>query len=124
MKRLALSTLSVVAVAVGTAGITAPSASALVNTCSGPALTGCTTFAGGYRTYVETRSSKSGGAASYVCTYLNAPSGSVTGNCSYNGTFIRVCYYSGILVYGSHDGSSNAWAVDGRDATTSDATTC
>jgi hypothetical protein len=122
MKRLALSTLTVAALAVGTAGIAAPSASALVNTCSGPALTGCTTP--GYHSYNESRSSKTGGAAAYICTNLTAATGWVAGNCAYEGTFIRQCYYGGSLVYGSHTGSSNAWTVDGRDATASDATTC
>lgn len=124
MKRLALPIISAVAVAIGTAGIVAPSASALVNTCSGPALSGCTTFSGGYRSYNESRSSKTGGAAAHVCTSLHSTSSEVAGNCAYDGTFIRVCYYGGILVYGSHVGSSNAWTIDGRDATASDATTC
>jgi hypothetical protein len=124
MKRLALSILSAAAVAVGTVGIVAPSASALFNVCSGPAGTGCRT-AGGH-TYNESRSSKTGGAAAHVCTALmNASTDlEVAGNCAYNGTFIRQCYYGGILVVGAHYGSSNAWTIDGRDATASDATTC
>lgn len=123
MKRLALSILSASAVAVGTAGIVAPSASALVDTCSGPAATGCVS-GNGYRSYIESRSSKTGGAAAYICTALKSTLIEVAGNCSYEGTFIRVCYYGGALVYGSHYGSSNAWTVNGRDATSSDATTC
>lgn len=122
MKRLALSILSAAAVAVGTAGIVAPSASALVNTCSYPSVPGCATP--GNHSYIETRSSKTGGVATYVCTALNSPSGGLVGNCSYDGTFIRQCYYGGILGWGSHYGSSSAWNVDGRDATASDATTC
>lgn len=124
MKRLALSIFTASALAVGAVGIAVPSASALVNTCSGPASTGCTTPGG--HSYIESRSSKSGGAAAYICTSLrSASTGSeVAGNCSYDGTFIRQCYYGGILVYGAHYGSSNAWTVDGRDATSSNATTC
>lgn len=123
MKRLALSILSSAAVAVGTAGIVASSASALVDVCSGPAATGCTS-GNGYRSYNESRSSKSGAAAAYICTSLKSNLLEVAGNCSYEGTFIRQCYYGGSLVYGAHTGSSNAWTVDGRDATASDATTC
>lgn len=124
MKRLAISILSATAVAIGTAGAVAPSASALVNYCSGPGAAGCNTFFDGYRSYNETRSSKSGAAASYVCTSLKTAVTEVAGDCSYNGTFIRVCYYGGAGVYGVHTGSSNAWVIEGRDATASDATTC
>lgn len=124
MKRLALSILAAAGVAAGTAGIAAPSASALFNNCSAPALTGCRTPASGSHTYIESRSSKTGGGAAYICTLLHNGAGSVVADCSYNGTFIRVCYGGGQLVFGAHDGSSNAWNVDGRDATASDATTC
>lgn len=122
MKRLILSTLCTAAVVAGLGGITATSASAFVRTCSGPAATGCTPPDGAH-SYIETRSSKTGGAAEYVCTHL-ATSVVVAGNCVNNGTFIRVCYYGAGLVTGFHYGSSNAWNVDGRDATASDATVC
>jgi hypothetical protein len=124
MKRLALSILSATAVAAGTVAIAAPSASAFFSTCTGPAATGCHTLYWGYQSYNESRSSKSGAAAAYICTSLKASTGEVAGNCSYNGTFIRQCYYGGAAVYGSHTGSSDAWTVEGRDATAADATTC
>lgn len=124
MKRLALSILSATAVAAGVAGVAAPSASAFVATCSGPAAIGCSTIFYGYQQYNESRSSKSGGAAAYICTALKSSSTEVAGNCSYNGTFIRQCYYGGAGVYGTHTGSSDAWTVEGRDATAADATTC
>ncbi len=121
MKRLAPSILAAAAVAVGAIGIAAPSASALVETCSAAASPGCVTS---NHSFIETRSSKTGGAAAHICTALSASTGSVAGNCSYEGTFIRVCYYGGLLVYGSHWGSSSAWVVNGRDATASDANVC
>lgn len=98
----------------------ATSASALVDTCSAPAYTGCTTST---HTYLESRSQKSGAAADYICSYLSNGAG-YAGNCAYNTTFIRVCNYTQDLRYGLHYGSSNAWTVSGRDATTSDATVC
>lgn len=124
MKRLALSILSATAVAVGTVGIAAPSASALFNVCSAAASPGCHTLFDGYRSYIESRSSKSGAAAASICTSLTSTSGVVAGSCANDSTFIRVCYGNGAYVYGSHWGSSSAWIVDGRDATASDATTC
>lgn len=124
MKRLALPILSAAAVAVGTAGIAAPSASALVNTCSGPAATGCTTLFDGYRTYIESWSSKTGGNASSICAYFSTASGTVAGGCASNATVTRQCYGLGLGVYGRHWGSSDAWTVDGRDATASDRVYC
>lgn len=106
------------------AGAVPASSSALVNTCSSAASPGCSTIGGGNHTYIETRSSKSGGAADYVCTSLERAGSPLKAECSYNGTFIRACYYGGQLGYGTHWGSSSAWIVDGRDATSSDATTC
>lgn len=95
-------------------------ASALVRNCSAPAYSGCTTEV---HSYVESRSQKSGAAANYICTYLvSGPN--YAGNCVYNTTFIRVCNYPQDFRYGLHYGSSNAWTVDGRDATASDATVC
>lgn len=111
------------ALAVGAAGLLASPASGYVRTCSGPALTGCTPPDGDH-SYIETRSSKTGGAASYICTLLVSGSSNVAGACSENGTFIRACYYGLYLSHGFHYGSSNAWSVDGRVATVSDATTC
>lgn len=124
MKRLALAILSSAAVAAATVGIAAPSASAIVNTCSAAAVPGCATLFGGYQTYNESRSSKSGAAAASICTYLIGYAGTVAGSCANESTFIRVCSGTGVPVYGSHTGSSSAWIVDGRDATPSDATTC
>ncbi|MBF6619183.1 MAG: hypothetical protein ITG02_03015 [Patulibacter sp.] len=123
MKRLATSLACAVAVAAGIVGAAAPSASALVNTCSGPAASSCTTP--GYHSYSESRSSKTGGAAAHVCTQLVSVLGLVLAiDCSYNGTFIRTCYYGASTSYGQHWGSSNDWTINGRDATPSDATTC
>lgn len=124
MKRLALSILSATAVAAATAGIGAPQASALFSVCSNAASPGCHTLFDGYRSYIETRSSKTGGAAASICTSLTSTSTVVTSTCANESTFIRTCYGGGALVYGSHWGSSSAWVVDGRDATISDATTC
>lgn len=124
MKRLALSILSAAAVAAGTAGIAAPPASALFSVCSAAASPGCATLFDGYRSYIESRSSKTGGAAASICTSLISTSGTVSGNCASESTFIRICYGGGAYVYGNHWGSSSAWIVDGRDATVSDATTC
>jgi hypothetical protein len=95
-------------------------ASALVDTCSAPAYTGCTTST---HTYIESRSQKSGAAAQYICTWLGDGAGYV-GNCLYNTTFIRICNYTQDLRYGLHYGSSNEWTISGRDATASDATVC
>lgn len=95
-------------------------ASALVDTCSAPAYTGCTTST---HTYVESRSQKSGAAAEYIYTWLGDGAGYV-GNCLYNTTFIRICNYTQDLRYGLHYGSSNGWTISGRDATASDATVC
>jgi hypothetical protein len=108
----------IVAGVVAIAGATP--ASALVDTCSAPAYTGCTTST---HTYIESRSQKSGAAADYICTWLGDGAGYV-GNCLYNTTFIRICNYTQDLRYGLHYGSSNAWTISGRDATASDATTC
>jgi len=95
-------------------------ASALVRNCAAPAYSGCTTEV---HSYVESRSQKSGAAAEYICTYLvSGPN--YAGNCLYGTTFIRVCNYPQDFRYGLHYGSSNAWTVDGRDATASDATVC
>lgn len=111
------------ALAVGGAGLLASPASGYVRTCSGPALTGCVPPDGNH-SYIETRSSKTGGAASYICTALVTGSLYAAYACADNGTFIRSCYYGAQLVQGYHWGSSNAWSVDGRVATVSDATTC
>lgn len=124
MKRLALSILSAATVAASTAGIAAPSASAVVNTCSAAASPGCSTLFAGYQYYIETRSSKSGGAAASICTSLSTTAGTVAGSCANESTFIRTCYGNGAPVFGSHWGSSSAWTVDGRDASVGDATTC
>ena len=123
MKRLARTIACAAVLTVGIVGGAAPSASALVNTCAGPAATSCVTP--GYHSYIESRSSKTGGAAAHICTQLvNVLSGVVAIDCSYNGTFIRTCYQVGWTTYGQHWGSSNDWTVNGRDATASDATTC
>jgi hypothetical protein len=123
MKHLAKSILCSAVLMVGAFAAVAPSASAYVDTCSGPAATSCTTS--GNHSYSESRSSKTGGAAAHVCTQLvSVLAGVVAIDCSYNGTFIRTCYYGGYTSYGQHWGSSNEWTINGRDATLSDATTC
>lgn len=124
MKRLALSVLSAAAVAAGTTGLAAPSASALVNYCSGPAASGCDTYFGGYRSYIDSYSDKSGDPAAEICTRLFSATGTVVSGCGYQATYVRRCYYGGSLVYGVHWGSSSAWTVNGRDATASDAVGC
>lgn len=124
MKRLALSILSATAVAVGTAGIVAPSASALVNVCSGPAATGCTTWGSGLRSYVESWSSKTNAPAVSICAYFSSSAGTVGGNCASSANVVRYCYNDGALVFGRHYGSSDSWIVDGRDATSSDTIYC
>lgn len=124
MKRLALPILTAAAVSIGAAGIAAPPASALFNVCSFAAATGCTTFFDGYRSYIETQSSKTGGPASSICAYLTSASGNVAGGCIGEATIGRWCNGSGTLVYGRHYGSSNSWTVDGRDATASDSYVC
>lgn len=98
----------------------ATSASALVRNCAAPAYSGCTTEV---HSYLESRSQKSGAAAEYICTYLvSGPN--YAGRCLQGTTFIRVCNSPQDFRYGLHYGSSNAWTVDGRDATASDATVC
>lgn len=123
MKRLVKSLTCALVVAAGAAAVTATPASALVNTCSGPAASSCVTP--GYHSYIESRSSKTGGAAAHVCTQLVSPSNhAVVVDCSYNGTFIRACYYGVYNTFGQHWGSSNEWTINGRDATASDANVC
>jgi hypothetical protein len=125
MKRLALSILSASAVAVGAAGLAAPSASALVNYCSGLASPGCNTFFGGQRSYVDTYSSKaSGDNPAEICTRLRGDAGIVVSGCANWAMYVRRCYSGLTLVYGEHWGSSSSWTVDGRDATTSDSAGC
>jgi hypothetical protein len=95
-------------------------ASALVDTCSAPAYTGCETST---HSYIETRSMKSGAAASYICSSLYDGS-TYVGGCVANTTFVRHCNYAQDFRKGDHWGSSNAWTVSGRDATISDAIVC
>lgn len=111
----------------GTLGAAAESARALVNNCAAGAVTGCIT--NGYHTYQESRSMKTGAGADHICVALVRSDGSTyhPGLCGFNTTFVRLCsphIPPQALTAGLHWGSSNAWTVDGRSATASDATVC
>ncbi len=124
MRYLAKTISCAVVLAAGMAGLSASPASALVGTCSNWAIPGCTTT-DGHRSYIESRSSKTGAGAAHICAYFAASgSGLISGGCAYNTTFVRNCYYGGLLNYGSHVGSSSEWIVNGRTATASDANVC
>lgn len=102
-------------------GVSGGSAQAYVQVCSGPAQPGCAT--GGYHSYVETRSMKTGAAANQICTGLVQSNGILTYACLPNTTFVKTCVYNQ-LTYGVHWGSSNQWTVSGRDEAGSDVDTC
>lgn len=123
MSSLGKSLACAVVLAAGASGFASSSASAYVRTCSGAAASGCYSPDGDH-SYIETRSSKSGAAANYICTTLIQGTTFLRADCYENTTFIRLCYYGGYNGHGFHYGSSNAWTVDGRDATLSDATFC
>lgn len=126
-RRSAIAVAAVLAAAVGGGlSATAETAEAFVRTCSGLAASGCGTE--GYHSYQESRSSKTGGAAASICVALNRSNGaSYVSGCGLDTTFYRRCTPNIPPIYntaGVHWGSSNAWTVDGRDATESDANVC